>query len=240
MTGIVKRLLIGAGIVVVALAVTAGAGWLYFINYSPDRSRYPVRGIDVSHHQGEIDWTKVAADDVGFAIIKASEGGDYVDERFAENLQGARAAGLPVGAYHYFTLCRPGAEQAANFIAAVPRDQGLLPPVVDLEYEGNCAADRTPEAVRAELDAFLAPVEAAFGQQAVFYITYGFFNDYAKYLPKRALWTRWIAWHPADENWLLWQYHNKGHVDGIVGDVDLNVLQGGSQTLAGLVRSPTP
>ena len=236
MNTILRRLLIGAGAVLLLSVVILGAGWLYFVNYSPDRTRYPVRGIDVSHHQGVIDWPLVAADDVSFAIIKATEGGDYVDERFAGNLRDARAAGLTVGAYHYFTLCRPGAEQAANFIAAVPLDQGLLPPVVDLEYEGNCDADRSPEAVRAELDAFLAPVEAAFGQQAVFYITYGFFDDYAKYLPQRPLWTRWIAWQPADENWLLWQYHNAGRVEGISGDVDLNVLQGGSETLASLVR----
>ncbi|MDB5529473.1 MAG: glycoside hydrolase family 25 [Devosia sp.] len=236
MNTILRRLLIGAGAVLLVGIVVLGAGWLYFVNYSPDRARYPVRGIDVSHHQGAIDWPLVAADDVSFVIIKATEGGDYVDERFAENLRDARAAGLTVGAYHYFTLCRPGAEQAANFLATVPRDQDLLPPVVDLEYEGNCDADRSPEAVRAELDAFLAPVEAAFGQQAVFYITYGFFDDYAKYLPRRPLWTRWIAWHPADENWLLWQYHNAGRVNGIDGDVDLNVLQGGRETLTSLVR----
>ncbi|MEO8684283.1 MAG: GH25 family lysozyme, partial [Devosia sp.] len=130
----------------------------------------------------------------------------------------------------------PGAEQAANFLAAVPSGQRLLPPAVDLEYEGNCSARPPADVVRAELEAFIVPVERAFGQEVVFYLTYGFFNDYAASLPKRALWTRWIAWHPSDENWLLWQYHDRGRVDGITGDVDLNVLQGGSEVLASLVR----
>ena len=73
-----RVLTIGAVTVIVAVLVGAG-GWLYFLNFSPDRSKYPVRGIDVSHHQGSIDWQRVAADDVSFAIIKATEGGDYVD-----------------------------------------------------------------------------------------------------------------------------------------------------------------
>jgi lysozyme len=231
-----RRLIIGGGATLAAIIVLAGLAWLYFVKYSPDRTLYPVRGIDVSHHQGSIDWPRVAADDVSFAIIKATEGGDYVDDGFAANIEGARAAGLAVGAYHFFTLCRPGAEQAANFLATVPVGQRLLPPAIDLEYEGNCSARPAPDAVRAQLDAFLEPVERAFGQQAVFYLTYGFFDDYAASLPQRPLWTRWIAWHPADENWLLWQYHDRGRVDGISGDVDLNVLHGGSDTLASLVR----
>src|SRR6478672_1526789 len=61
-------------------------------------------------------------------------------ETFARNLAGAQAAGLVVGAYHFFTFCRPGAEQAANFLKAVPRDRPMLPPAVDVEFVGNCEA----------------------------------------------------------------------------------------------------
>ena len=113
-----------------AAIVVGGALW-YFFGFSPDRNLYPLRGIDVSHHQGSIEWPRVAADDVAFAIIKATEGGDHIDTKFDENLRNARAAGLAVGAYHFFTFCRPGADQARNFIATVPHDQPLLPPVVD-------------------------------------------------------------------------------------------------------------
>lgn len=221
------------GLIVVA-GLIAVAGYVYYITYSPDRSHYPLRGIDVSRHQGIIDWPRVAADDVSFAIIKASEGGDYVDQQFARNVTAARAAGIAVGAYHFFTLCRPGAEQAANFLAQIADARVLLPPAVDLEYEGNCKAKPPAEKVRAELEAFLGPVEAAFGRPAIFYVTYGFYDDYYSSLPKRALWTRWIAWPPQTRDWLIWQYHNRGHVDGIGGDVDLDILNGDAQTLAGL------
>lgn len=221
-----------------SVSVVLGIGWTYFVTFSPDRGRYPIRGIDVSHHQGDIDWQKVAADDVGFAYIKATEGGDYVDEDFASNLRAARDAGIAVGAYHFFTMCRPGAEQAANFLAQVKTIGSMLPPAGDLEYEGNCAARPDARSVAAELADFLAPVEAAFGRQAVFYLTYGFYDDYAASLPDRPLWTRWIAWHPADEDWLIWQYHDRGTVKGIEGDVDLNVWQGDKAALSAQISMP--
>jgi lysozyme len=87
--------------------------------YQPDRGAYPIRGIDISHHQGRIDWQAVAADDVAFAYIKASEGGDYIDPAFADNRRRARAAGVKTGAYHFFTLCRNGSDQARHFLTVL-------------------------------------------------------------------------------------------------------------------------
>jgi hypothetical protein len=76
-----------------------------------------VIGVDVSNHQGEIDWSALAGSNVAFAYIKATEGGDFRDRRFQLNWDGAKRAGLARGAYHFFTQCRSGAEQARNFIA---------------------------------------------------------------------------------------------------------------------------
>lgn len=232
-----RRFTVSIASILLTVIVASALGWAYFTNMSPDRSRYPVRGIDVSHHQGAIDWRTVARDDVSFAVIKATEGGDHVDEDFAANLRAARAEGIAVGAYHYFTLCRPGAEQAANFLATVPTDGPILPPAVDLEYEGNCSARPTPQALRAELDAFLAPVEAAFGRPAILYVTSGFSQDYVSHLPDRGRWERSIAWHPSRENWILWQYQDSGRVEGIKGDVDLNVFQGDRDAFARFLAS---
>lgn len=218
----------------VLVCFIAAGGYLYFRAFSPDRGQYPVRGIDVSHHQGQIDWRRVAADDVAFAVIKATEGGDHVDDAFARNLEGARAAGLAVGAYHFFTFCRPGADQAKNFISVVPHDQPLLPPVVDIEFGGNCPQRPTPEQLSAELAAFLAPVEATFGKPAIVYLTDEAEQAYAGRIAARPLWLRSLLLQPDRDDWVYWQYHNKGRVDGINGDVDLNVLQGGPAVLAAL------
>jgi len=220
---------VGLGLAAVAVA------YFYFRAFSPDRYAYPVRGIDVSHHQKEIDWPRVAADDVSFAIIKATEGGDWVDRLFARNLSEARAAGLVVGAYHFYRFCRPPADQAKNFIDTVPRDQPLLPPVVDIEFHGNCERRPSVDELRAELAEFLAPVEAAFGKPAIIYLIGEAEEMYGAAMPDRKRWVRAIVRHPGHENWTYWQYHNRGSVDGIEGDVDLNVLQGGDETLRALI-----
>ncbi len=206
-------------------ALAAPAAWWWFRGYRPDAARYPIRGIDVSHHQGAIDWTKVAADDVVFAYLKATEGGDHRDREFARNWRDARDAGIAVGAYHFFTFCRPGADQAANFLAVVPVEADALPPAVDLEYGGNCGRMLDGTTMRRELDAFLAPVERAYRKPAILYVTPEFLGAYRTHLPERALWRRSIQRAPDNiAPWRLWQYNNRGRVNGIAGPVDLNVF----------------
>lgn len=217
-----------AGSAAVAIAI---AGYVYFHAFSPNRTTYPLRGIDVSHHQGDIDWPRVAADDVTFVIMKATEGGDHVDRNFASNLAAAKQAGLAVGAYHFFTFCRPGADQAANFLRTVPIDRSMLPPVVDIEFGGNCPERPTPDRFAEQLKAFLDPVESAFGKPAIVYVIGEAIDVYGAAIPDRKRWVRSLAMHPGHEDWVYWQYHNRGSVDGIAGPVDLNVLQGGSNVL---------
>ncbi|MEW9837576.1 GH25 family lysozyme [Mesorhizobium sp. ZMM04-4] len=216
--------------------VALGVGYLYLMPFSPDRAAHPLRGIDVSNHQGVIDWKRVAADDVSFAIIKATEGGDWVDRSFSRNMAGAKEAGLAVGAYHFFTFCRAGVEQARNFIATVPRDPSLLPPVVDVEFHGNCPQRPAPETLSMELAAFLEPVEAHFGKPAIIYLAGDAEDLYAAVMPDRLRWVRSLARHPGHEDWVYWQYSDVGRVDGIEGDVDLDVIRGGLSRLTGLTR----
>ena len=198
----------------------------FFMNWEPDPDEYPVRGIDVSHHSGDIDWRQVAADDVAFVYMKASEGGDFKDSAFARNWSGAGSAGLARGAYHFFSLCQPGRKQADNFLAVLPQDSSMLAPMVDLEFTGNCARRPPVEEVLREVSEFTAIVEKATGKQVVFYAPEDFYHQYLKGNGlNRRLWARSL-WHsPAyGSKWVLWQYHDRGTVKGIAGDVDLNVL----------------
>jgi len=145
----------------VLLAALALALSLYMPYWRPSDSEHPIQGIDVSHHQNHIDWAALPAQGVDFAYIKATEGGDHRDRLFHANWQGAHAAGIARGAYHFFTLCRPGGEQAMNFAGTVPREPNLLPPAVDLEFGGNCAARPSRDALLRELTAFLQVVRGA-------------------------------------------------------------------------------
>lgn len=102
----------------------------------PSKQDYPVRGVDLSYYQGNIDWDVLASQDVDFCFIKATEGVDHNDSQFAQNWQTAQAAKIYVGAYHFFRFENTGKEQAENFIRTVPVTENTLPPVIDVElYE---------------------------------------------------------------------------------------------------------
>ena len=223
------RRLLAAGL---ALAFAAVAFvWLYNHGFArlayPSAARYPVRGIDVSHHQGRVDWPAVAGDHVQFAYLKASEGADHRDTSFRRNAVAARAAGLKVGAYHFLTLCRSGAEQAENFRAATEGLATQMPPAIDLEFGGNCAARPTREAFEQELAAFLRQLD----RKPVLYVTPEFYAAYVAggHYADRPIWFRDLVGGldaPKGGRVLIWQFAARARVDGIHGPVDLNAFVG--------------
>lgn len=214
------------GAVVVVAGVGASLWYFWLPDYRPalhDGERY---GVDVSHHQGQIDWPRVAADDIGFAYIKATEGGDFTDRRFRENWEGAARAGLPRGAYHFFTLCSPGRVQAQHFLAVVPDADDVLPPAVDLELAGNCSARPARAAVHEEVRAFMELVETETGQELLLYVGDDFEGRYAVRQPlDRPLWHLRFLRRPDVEGWVIWQVMGFAHIDGIDGDADLDVMR---------------
>jgi lysozyme len=219
----IRLLLIAFGL---SLILGFGAVWLAG-RWHPGDADYPRQGIDVSHHQGAIDWPRLPAQGVDFAYIKATEGGDHRDRLFAANWSGAGQAGIARGAYHFFTLCRPGVEQAANFIATVPNDPAALPPAVDLEFMGNCGRPLPPTRLRAELAQFLTVIEAHYRKPAILYLTEEFDRTYAiSAAAQRPLWLRSIVAKPkfTARPWRIWQASNFRRLDGIVGRVDWNVM----------------
>lgn len=211
------------------VAMTGTGGYFYFMTFHPDPDKYPVRGIDVSHHQGPIDWQLVAGAGISFAYMKATEGGDFSDRRFAQNWASAKAAGVRRGAYHFFTFCRPGIDQANHFIKTVPNDADTLPPAVDLEFGGNCSKDAGRLDVDKELPVFLKRVESHYGRKALLYATREFYEAHmvGKTI-ENPLWLRNILFEPSYNThpWTIWQYHNRGTVAGIDGPVDHNVFVG--------------
>lgn len=219
------RLRRAAAALLVAVAAIAGA-WMLAVRWHPSDGEWPRQGIDVSHHQGAIDWAALPAQGVDFAYIKASEGGDHRDSRFTENWAGARHAGIARGAYHFFTLCRPGAEQAANFLAALPDDPQMLPPALDLEFLGNCRDRPRIDDVIGEVMAFIRPVEAKLGKPVTLYLTAEFDRAYgiSARIP-RPLWLRSIVFEPGwgSRPWAIWQVSNFRMLRGVSGRVDWNV-----------------
>jgi lysozyme len=182
-------------------------------------------GLDVSHYQGEIDWQAVAADGISFAYIKSTEAGDWADEYFVPNWLGARTAGLEVGAYHFFTFCRTGADQAANVLRVVPADEADLPLAVDLEFANHCSQRSDPEGLRAELRMFIDMIEATTGGTVVLYVEDAFDDVYKiKDNFDNVLWQRDIGeTPPSGQRWFMWQFSDRATVDGVNGGVDMNL-----------------
>jgi lysozyme len=186
-----------------------------------EKSMNQIKGIDVSHHNGTIDWKKVAAEGVKFAFIKASEGFTFVDSKFRTNVEGANAAGIKTGAYHYakFSTVSEALAEAKHFIRVVSAVNLTYPMVLDLEEDKKKAGKKvlTEAAV-----AFLNTVKAS-GRTVLLYSGKLFLEsslDESK-LKDVPLWVaryNTTLGRSAD----IWQYSDKGIVSGILGHVDLN------------------
>ena len=198
----------------------------------PQADAYTVRGIDVSAHNGEIDFEAVAADGVDFVMIKASEGTDWRDRALTRNYARARAAGLKVGLYHFFRFDSPGDLQALNFADAARMRPTDLPLVIDLEEFGNPRFTPTRR-VLARLDTCLLHLRRM-GYDVMLYTNK---RGYSRFVEGRydsiPLWLCSLdEGSPDAKRWTIWQHSHRGSVDGIRGNVDLNVFYGDSAAFA--------
>lgn len=223
-------------VVSLSLLVLAAIALVFAYPYiETARIRYTVTGIDVSHHQKAIDWKRVAKANVSFAYIKASEGGDFLDTHFVRNWRDAKEAGIARGAYHFFRACKSGALQAKNFIARVPKDADMLPPVLDAEDTIPCPAGVAPLDQVQEIRAFLDAVETHYGCRPLIYTTPEYHRAYLDgQLTGERYWLRSIHVPPlyGAHDWVFWQYHHRGRRDGVEGDVDLNAFRGTKEEFA--------
>jgi lysozyme len=208
----------------------------------PSVERFPIRGIDVSHHQGAIDWVQVKASGQAFAFIKATEGADFQDTRFAENWQLARAQGLVTGAYHFFTFCSSGLTQAENFLRVAPREGPALPLAVDVEFTGNCQGWTNIDEIRQELLIFEEHIRAHIGYAPLLYTTEDVRLELVPMdLQAHGYWLRSLWGEPSpDIQWHFWQYSDTGRVPGVLGEVDLNVFAGPRSAWQALVDGAPP
>ena len=235
-TPIRRRLLLGLAALAVGGTFAAILAYHYEFQLAP--LWYSVIGVDVSNHQGNIDWPALAGSNVTFAYIKATEGGDFRDKRFLLNWEGAKRAGLARGAYHFFTQCRSGAEQAKNFIATVPREHGALPPVIDAEHMGPCSTGQQVSSVIREITTLLDALESHYGRRPVIYTDSEFHAAFLQgQLAGERFWLRSLFWPPSFRRgqWVIWQFHNAGTRAGINGPVDLNVFRGSRQQFEAFV-----
>lgn len=201
---------------------------------TPSKSKYPVRGIDVSSYQGVIDWEKIERQKISFAFIKATEGSGFTDEYFAENYKNSAQTDIRIGAYHFFSFDSPGKTQAENFIKAVEKRDNMLPPVIDVEYyNGNGSDPPNEEKARQNLNDLIYELKSYYGMDPIIYATDVTYNRYIKdHFENNDIWIRSVFTEAAlsdDREWTFWQYCNRGRLDGYDGVekfIDLDVFNG--------------
>lgn len=227
---------IGTPALVCAAIIAYLQGWI-IPNYPSDRE-YPIRGIDISHHQGRIRWNEVPKD-VRFVYMKATEGSDWVDPEFLSNWKAAAQSGIRRGAYHYFRFSSSGREQAAHFLRTVPFDANALPPVVDLEFGGNETNPLSVEAFRRELNDFLERIRLAMKTEPIIYTDNHFRDTYLADVPIHRLWYQSFLFRPPSETtWIFNQYSERSHIRGIDGMVDADVFNGSEDDFNRFVTNP--
>jgi lysozyme len=195
---------------------------------------YPVHGTDTSKYQPDVDWPVARANGVSFAFLKATEGGDRVDEAFAGNFTAAKTAGVPRGGYHFFYFCTPAFQQAAWFIRHVPKDPSALPPLLDMEWNHkspSCKLRPDPATVRKEMQVWLDTVERHYGKKPLIYTVPDFYRENLEgHFTGYQFFLRAVADHPSNiypgRKWTFWQYSGTGAIPGIKGGADMNVFNG--------------
>ncbi|MEZ0230960.1 MAG: GH25 family lysozyme, partial [Planctomycetota bacterium] len=192
-----------------------------------------VEGVDVSYHNGTIDWKKVQAAGIGFAFIRVSDGLNLVDPQFTANWNGAKSVDIVRGVYQYFRGSQSGVSQA-NLLLSKIGTQGAtdLQPVCDIEELDGVSASTLVARVRD----WMSTIQSKTGVTPIIYTSPAFWNSLNTSFPDNDLWVaHWGVSAPTLPNgwagWNFWQYTDSGTVSGISGAVDRNVFQG---TLADL------
>lgn len=187
-----------------------------------------VHGIDLSHYQGEVFWEAIGDNSkMAYVYLKATEGGDRIDDKYERNIDLAHKYGLKVGSYHFFRPKTDLTKQLENFKTQCRPSQQDLIPMIDVETkQGMGNQDFCDSLLK-----FLDMVEEAYHQKPLVYTGTNFYNRYlvGKLDDYKLMIAQYSSNEPIladDKDYLLWQYTGKGHIDGIKGYVDKSRFMG--------------
>lgn len=189
----------------------------------PGFREHDIVGIDISAHNGDIDFDKVKSEGIEFVIIKATEGGTFKDKKFVDNVREARKAGLKVGAYHFFRFDTPGYIQGLNFVNSIHGRKLDLPVAIDIEEFTNPNL-QTSRLVMNRVTEMADHLESR-GYRVMLYTNK---KGYARFIKGQLstypLWLCSLGTRPDDIDCELWQATHHGRVNGVGSEVDVNVF----------------
>jgi lysozyme len=187
-----------------------------------------VHGIDLSHYQGSVFWDAIGENSkMAYVYLKATEGGNKIDEKYEENIEMAHRYGLKVGSYHFFRPKTDLQQQLYNFMSQCrPGDQDLIP-MIDIETK----SDLPTEGFQDSLLKFLDMVEKTYRQKPLLYTFANFYDHYLSgkiddYKLMIAQYTKREPLLADGKDICLWQYTGKGRINGINSFVDKSRFMG--------------
>ena len=194
------------------------------------RHKDKVFGFDVSEYQGKINWDKVQQNNIDFPLkfvfIRATAGSNRGDNTFKNNWAAAKEKGFIRGAYHYYRPNENSIKQADNFINTVKLREGDLPPVLDIE---KIPRKQSMDSLKAGLKRWLDKVERHYGVKPIIYSGESFYADFLeKEFKGYKLWIANYSFFEEEirKEWLFWQFTDKAELQGIEGNVDVNIYNG--------------
>lgn len=181
-------------------------------------------GIDVSNYQKDINWEATARDDnIKYVYIKATEGATHRQHRYRKNLENARKHGIKVGSYHFMRTRSSIQSQFNNFISVVKAEEQDLVPLLDVETREGWTIKQLQDSVLK----FARLLERHFGCKPMIYTSSSYFNNYLG--ETFAGYPLFIARYSKSEpqlyygaKWILWQFSDRGRIEGIDAMVDLS------------------
>jgi lysozyme len=192
-------------------------------------------GLDVSEFQGRIQWDKIDKMEVKYPLryvfIRATAGDDRIDREFLRNWKGAKKNSIIRGAYHYYRPNENSLEQAKFFIKAVQLQKGDLPPVLDIE---KLPKNQSVDSLKVGLRRWLVVIEKHYGVKPIIYSSEKYYDDFLK--DEFSDYLFWIANYnfyreKIQDDWLFWQFTEKGTIPGIDTNVDVNIYNGDLEQL---------
>jgi lysozyme len=187
-----------------------------------------IHGIDISHYQGSVFWEAIGNNSkMAYVYLKATEGGDRIDQMYEENIRLAHHYGLKVGSYHFFRPKTSLEVQLKNFMMQCrPGDQDLIP-MIDVESTGKLPTEEFCDS----LIRFLEMVTEAYHQKPLVYTGNNFYNKYLQHKidDYQLMIAKYADAEPElfdDRDYIIWQYTAKGRINGINGFVDKSRFMG--------------
>lgn len=193
--------------------------------------QYPIRGIDVSHHNGPIIWSLLKHEGLSFTYIKSSEGNKHLDRNYKDNYINAKQSAIKVGTYHFYTFGLDGEMQAQHFIRHAKVESGDLIPAIDVEHSTINKYSNDKQYIENVISELMKLEQSMYDYYGVHPVIYTNKDCYKLYIqnifPENLIWMSDLHNEPniKENEWIIWQFSHTGNINGASGDIDLNYFR---------------